>query len=220
MLITPHRFSKELAHLVIYGKYNVSFQVFKNSEIGNGCLALWRKQCLEWCSDSHEDGRFADQKYLDSWQEHFGEGIKEINYIGAGLAPWNVKNYKISVRNKNVYVDNHKLVLYHYQGLRFVSARIIQSGLAHYNYEPSSDFFRFILRPIVQALLQYQHKRGQYSIVRNPHYQSNTFLGFITSRGMFYISRGLLINLNSIYKFKNEKLKLHGIYTKFKNVYR
>ena len=31
IIITPHKFSKELEHFELYGKFNVSFQIFKNN---------------------------------------------------------------------------------------------------------------------------------------------------------------------------------------------
>ena len=80
VLITPHSFSKRLleANFNVYGKYNVSFQVFKRDEIGLNCLKLWREQCYNWCKDVAEEGLYAEQKYLDSWIMIFGENIYEI----------------------------------------------------------------------------------------------------------------------------------------------
>jgi hypothetical protein len=207
ILIMPHRFTKQVAHHIVYGKYNVSFQVFKNDEIGNNCLALWRTQCLDWCFDKLETDRFADQKYLETWHSYFGMNVKEIDNIGVGLAPWNLDQKKIYAREGVVYVDDQKLILYHYQGMRFVSKSLLNSGLAYYKVKPTFSFIRLVLYPIIRALLRYRNRELTDSIGRNIHIQSKskTFLGLITSYGMYYISKKLLINLNLVFTIKKVK---------------
>ncbi len=141
VLIMPHRFTEQVMHHAIYGRYNVSFQVFKNNEAGNNCLSLWRRQCLDWCSDKLEGDLFADQKYLDSWSSYFGDELKEIEHIGMGLAPWNLGKKKGRITRKGLlYVENELLILYHYQGLRFVSRNLVNSGLSFYGVRPSFSF--------------------------------------------------------------------------------
>ena len=69
--IVPHRFRSYQADLLISGQFNVQCQLFRNDDVGKKCLHEWMQQCLEWCFDRYEDGKFADQKYLDSWPEKF-----------------------------------------------------------------------------------------------------------------------------------------------------
>ena len=71
IIITPHKFSSENKKMEQYGKFNVSFQIFKNNELGLNCLKKWKEQCLEWCMDEYDfkNHRYADQKYLDKWPE-------------------------------------------------------------------------------------------------------------------------------------------------------
>ena len=54
-----------------YGKFNVGILGFRNDAEGLRCLRAWRAQCNAWCHDRIEDGKFADQKYLDTWPEAF-----------------------------------------------------------------------------------------------------------------------------------------------------
>jgi hypothetical protein len=119
VLITPHNLSDSISHLVVHGIYNVSFQSFKNNEQGNKCLAQWRKKCHEWCYDQLDlvNNRYADQKYLNTWTDEFSE-VKAIQIPGTGLAPWNLDRYTYSVKGKQIYVNDHPLVYFHFHHLR------------------------------------------------------------------------------------------------------
>jgi len=87
IVITPHKFSPEIKHKERSGKNNVSFQIFKNDAVGISCLELWREQCIEWCKDELdiENDRFADQKYLDNWEEKYDPNIKILNDNVTGI---------------------------------------------------------------------------------------------------------------------------------------
>ena len=56
--IMRHNFSEGLIYKEIYGKYNVSFQSFKNNEEGLQCLRKWKEQCIEWCYDTLEENKY------------------------------------------------------------------------------------------------------------------------------------------------------------------
>ena len=139
MIITPHKFSKEIGHLVKYGKNNVSFQIFKNDECGLQCLELWRKQCIDWCKDVPDEinGRFADQKYLDNWETLYLNKVKVLNDNISGLAPWNLNNYKITIKNNKFYSNNERIIFYHFHHNKFFSKRWITNGFNQYfvNYQ-------------------------------------------------------------------------------------
>lgn len=154
ILITPHRFSEKQIEegYEVNGKYNVSFQVFKNNNIGKACLELWRKQCLDWCEDKAIEGKFADQKYLETWSDAFQNQVVIIENIGLGLAPWNISQYKIKEKNGSLMVNNTPLILFHYQGLRQLSNGVIRSGLDPYHARSSYIIRNKIYYPIVKTL--------------------------------------------------------------------
>ena len=60
--IMRHNFSEGLIYKEIYGKYNVSFQSFKNNEEGLQCLRKWKEQCIEWCYDTLEENKYRGSK--------------------------------------------------------------------------------------------------------------------------------------------------------------
>jgi hypothetical protein len=118
VLIIGHRFPEHLRHLETHGVYNVGLVSFRNDERGRARLAHWREQCLRWCYDRVEDGRFADQKYLDSWPQL--PGVHVLQHKGAGLAPWNWMRYDVSLSGESRTVDGQPLIFFHFHGLKIV----------------------------------------------------------------------------------------------------
>ncbi len=118
ILIIPHRFYNAHEEELV-GRYNVGYLSFRNNTIGRECLNWWRDRCLEWCYDRHEDGKFADQKYLNEWPERFKE-VVVLQNKGAGLAPWNVPNHQIREDKDLVKVDSDPLVFYHFHGVKVI----------------------------------------------------------------------------------------------------
>jgi hypothetical protein len=131
IVITPHNFKKSLSKLIKYGKYNVSFQTFKNDETGLACLKKWKDDCIEWCYDKYDGNRYADQKYLDKWLNEYNSLNEYGN--GTGIAPWNIKNKDISITKDGVIlIKNTPIVYYHFHGLRDISENLYSIGLVDY----------------------------------------------------------------------------------------
>lgn len=120
VLITPHRFSLELAHHAINGIYNVQFLTFRRDERGLEALNWWHDRCIEWCYYRFEDGKLGDQKYLDDWPERF-EGVHVSRHKGCGLAPWNITQFDVSATPDGVYVDEDPLIFFHYHRVRLLA---------------------------------------------------------------------------------------------------
>ena len=125
LYIIEHRFTKEFQHRAEEnGRFNMAFQIYRKNETGLSCLKKWRKQCIDWCYDRVEDGKFADQKYLDSWPEDFKDEVVISENYGANVAPWNINNYLIKIFENQITVDEQKLIFVHYQGFKLVSENI------------------------------------------------------------------------------------------------
>ncbi|MBI5649270.1 MAG: hypothetical protein HZC40_02305 [Chloroflexi bacterium] len=101
--IVPHRFPSYLEDQERFGIYNVGWLTFRRDENGLTCLNWWRDRCNEWCYTRAEDGRSADQKYLDDWTTRFAKVIV-IQHKGANLAPWNLANYQTHFSDGRVTV--------------------------------------------------------------------------------------------------------------------
>jgi hypothetical protein len=116
--IIPHRYPPALAHMAdTHGAYNVGWLTFRRDATATACLAWWRERCLEWCYDRVEDGKYADQKYLDSWPERF-PGTAIIQHPGANLAPWNLPSHRLTRHRGRVLVDGLPLIFFHFHRLR------------------------------------------------------------------------------------------------------
>jgi hypothetical protein len=149
--IIAHRFPPQLAAWERYGIYNVGWLSFKRDPSALSCLRWWRERCLEWCYDRCEDGRFADQKYLDDWPSRFSR-VVVLSHKGANLAPWNLANYSIRAEGDTVWVDEDPLIFYHFHGLKRIGAFVYDPRLVGYQTRASSVVRRSIYGPYLRRL--------------------------------------------------------------------
>ncbi|MDP1801959.1 MAG: glycosyl transferase [Bacteroidota bacterium] len=130
VLITEHRYTEKYDQSITSGKYCVQFVTFKNTEDGMAVLNWWRNACIDWCYNRVEDGKFGDQKYLDSWPTKF-KGVHELKHLGGGIAPWNVQQYSFSKKNEKIIgteISSGKTfeaVFFHYHSLKFFENEIV-----------------------------------------------------------------------------------------------
>jgi len=157
--ITPHRFRPELESHRKYGTFNKGVCSFQADSTAKECLAEWRKQCLEWCRDEPEKGRFADQGYLDAWPEKY-PGTQVLDQPGFNEAPWNVDVDKITKKNGKIFIGNHPLVLFHFQSLRRISTQIFNPNWHDYGLGASRNLIRWIYQPYLSTLLSVECVAG------------------------------------------------------------
>ncbi len=124
VLITPHRYTTQYDQSSTSGKYCVQFMTFDNTADGIEVLNTWREACIEWCYAKFEDGKFGDQKYLDSWTTDYNS-VHELAHLGGGVAPWNIQQYDFSAVEGSVSgvekstSQSFDLVFYHFHNLKF-----------------------------------------------------------------------------------------------------
>ena len=122
VLIIDHRYTTIYDQSSLSGKYCVQFMTFKKTGNGLKILNWWREACIKWCYNRREDGKFGDQKYLDDWMTRF-EGVHELQYLGGGVAPWNVQQYDIrNINNTLIGIEKatgnpFELIFYHFHHL-------------------------------------------------------------------------------------------------------
>lgn len=154
--IIGHRFPPPLRHMEQHGIYNVGWLTFRRDEPGLACLAWWRNQCNAWCYDREEEGRFADQKYLDDWPARF-RGVVVLEHPGANLAPWNLNNYRLRApKGEAVMVGDASLVFFHFHGLRKITGWLYDPGWAWYGVVPSNVLRGLIYNPYLRSLREAQ----------------------------------------------------------------
>lgn len=152
VLITAHRFPDYLRHYEKHGRFNVGILSFRNDGPGRRCLEDWRTRCLDWCHDRLEDGKYADQKYLEAWPALMGEALLVLEHPGVNLAPWNWMNHRYVCEPDGMRVDGHPLVLFHFARLRPILGRWWwQSGQLDYGVMPWK-LRQSLYGPYVQAM--------------------------------------------------------------------
>ena len=181
--IIEHRYPADrFAELTKHGIYNVSYLTFKRDEPASQCLTWWRERCVEWCFDRVEDGKFADQKYLDDWPERF-EGVHVIKHPGAGLAPWNWMNFEIlwpdhtgkrlekdpwqrlfpwdwkllkfDFTYRSLLIDGAPLIFYHFHGLRIFNRWLYDAVSEGRFYGQMPKWLRnYLYQPYIAELLE------------------------------------------------------------------
>lgn len=157
--IVKHRFPPILGHMEESGIYNVGWITFRRDDDGLACLRWWRERCLEWCFIRHEPGRYADQKYLDEWPRRF-RNVKVIGQKGANLAMWNLANYQVVRRGRNVFVDDDPLVFFHFHGLRRPQPWIFSMSTPYYQLHPTRQVTRWVFVPFVRTLAEIEEIHG------------------------------------------------------------
>lgn len=168
VLIIGHHFLPHLKYLEDRGIYNVGLLSFQRDNIGFQCLHWWRDKCLKWCYDRVEDGRFADQKYLDDWPTRF-PGVVVLQHKGVGLAPWNAGNYSLRLEKGNVLVDLQLLVLFHFHGLKQIKRWLYDLNLAGYGVNANSLLRQHIYGPYVRELQEVACWLSASSLVNGFH---------------------------------------------------
>lgn len=205
VLITPHKFSARLLaeQRQRYGMYNVSFQVFKNNTAGLNCLEKWRTDCIEWCYDFYDKengGRFADQKYLDNWKKDQPGDVVSLDMPGAGLAIWNIDNYKYTLRNDIVYVDDEPLIFFHFHHFKMLADNLALNGFNHYRVARSSQIIdKNIYLPYWNKMSEFNEQLKQQSdfSIRSAS-TANKWTQVFNSGTAYFRVKGRIFNLNVV----------------------
>ncbi len=150
ILIIEHRYPPELEYLAgPAGIYNVGFLSFRRDDRGLACLNWWRDRCQEWCFVRIEDGKFGDQKYLDNWPELFN-GVVVLQQKGAGLAPWNIIQYKIEKNEGRFSLDGDPLIFFHFHAFKSLARNVVEPTI--HRYRLSAQIIEYLYFPYIYAL--------------------------------------------------------------------
>lgn len=149
--IIEHRYPARLARrLAKYGRFNVGWVGFRSDAAGRACLDWWAASTLEWCRDTPDNGKYADQGYLDRFPGKF-EGVRILGSAGLDLAPWNTARHAIGSEGAGTTADGDSLVFFHFHGARRVRDWWISSQLI-YGAPMGSILRTRVYAPYVRAL--------------------------------------------------------------------
>lgn len=155
IFITDHGYDRKVRRAGLRtGRFNVSFQGFRNDPVAMACLDQWRRQCLEWCRSRVDGrrGRFADQRYLDRWPEDFAGSVTILVPPGPGLADWNVARWKLELREGALWAGAVRVVFYHFHGLRGLGGGLVADNLWRYQVIPRRAAVEHLYGPYLREL--------------------------------------------------------------------
>ena len=196
VLVTAHRFPPWLKGYERHGKFNVGILSFRSDAVGRACLDEWRGRCLGWCYDRLEEGKYADQKYLDEWPERLGAALLVLEHREVNLAPWNWAGVEIAAEaggagaaKGGLRVEGEPLVLFHFARFRPIHGDWWwQSGQLDYGVMPRR-LRRRIYGPYGRALLaardELAARRAGFDFVRRPARSGREFGRSLSLRLVF-----------------------------------
>jgi hypothetical protein len=149
--ITPHRFSFEFRNHHVFGRFNVAWVTYRRCAEGLDCLNVYKADCTAWCYDRVEDGRFGDQKYLDSWPGRY-PSLKIIEHKGFNLANWNIHNYMIRVKNGAVMIDDDPLIFFHFASTQMRPDGSVEIIVSHRGGRSKAALFDHVVNPYKREL--------------------------------------------------------------------
>jgi hypothetical protein len=93
ILITDHSYDPSIDQSETSGQFCVQFIIFKNNTESELIRKTWEDQCIDWCYAYPSNGRFGDQKYLDSWPLLFDKDVHILSNKELILGPWNAMRF-------------------------------------------------------------------------------------------------------------------------------
>jgi hypothetical protein len=118
-----------------YGIFNAGYLYFKKSQNTKNILkryiSLCRKKVNYSVPKNNIKNIFADQTYLEYITAEF-KNIKKIKDKSINRGPWNIGKYRIRFINEELFIDNVKLIFYHFSGIKKIFNNIYSLGLRMY----------------------------------------------------------------------------------------
>lgn len=147
------------------GRFCVEFNYFNNTENSRKILNWWKEQCLDWCYYHLRRRTHGDQKYLEKFPVLF-ENVCIVDDLGIGVAPWNLGQYALKENNSKIILkeqDTNKdfeLILYHFQGLRFISEDKVNVGSG----TKSKELKQAVYYPYLKAIMNARQTLQKYGL--------------------------------------------------------
>lgn len=205
IVITEHRFKNNWNGRRLCkrsGKYCVEFNYFDQSENAQEALQWWKHKCFEWCYHLYEPERMGDQKYLEKFPQLF-HGVHELAYLGGGVAPWNLGQYKLADIEKGQPVLTDKsgtkfsLIFYHFQNIRYLSENMVNISSGSHSKKTKDAIYRPYLKEIENSRRELKKYGITFSVKKI--YSSNKLVAFLQGN----ILRFKVKSLTDIYKLEH-----------------
>lgn len=209
IVITEHRFTSSLSdrrHLKRSGKYCVEFNYFDQSDNAKKALQWWKEKCFEWCYHIYEPERMGDQKYLEKFPILF-KGVHELQHLGGGVAPWNLKQYELKKIEDGTPILEEKrskkefpLIFYHFQNMRYLTEDMINVSSGTHSKRTKDAIYPVYLREIEKIRKELRQYYISFSVKKV--YSSNKLIAFLQGN----ILRFKVKSLSDIYYLEKYRL--------------
>lgn len=190
--ITSHRYAPQTRDLYEYGEYNVGWLSFRRDTNGLACLRWYRERCIEWCYDRLEDGRYADQKYLEDMPALFS-GVVVLNHPGVNTAPWNLANYHFHRKRNRVFVDDMPLIIFHFHGFKQKLSWLFDTHTARYQTWPSPVVRKHVYGVYLETLLPLLRQNQLVDGIRVEKAQRSAGQQALKAYRVFHYLRGIAL---------------------------
>ncbi len=167
--LVPHNYLSEFDNTASAGIFCVQFNAFRNDAAARAVLGYWKQCCFTY--DKSRPLLYPGQTCLDDWPKRYA-CVKVIEHRGAGIAPWNVRGYRLGLEGTCPTVDGVPAVFYHYHQYGRLRNGAHELGFYPLNQEVIASFYRpYIceIRLAEEAVRKVDpgfHHRREYADVR------------------------------------------------------
>jgi len=137
ILLSQHMFPQSLLENVKYGQVNAGFILLRKSKASTELLLDWAEKCRDWCKLLLEDGKYADQLYLDNYLTNVSVHSIANPGLNNGMYYFQEKR-RLQLESDMVSIDSFDLICFHFHGIR-ITRKYILTGFNRYNL-PSKPF--------------------------------------------------------------------------------
>lgn len=152
-----------------YGKYNAGFLVLRNNNSSREFLKNWSSKCHDWCFLRAENGRYADQKYLEEFIHHRYVSAEPCKRINLGMHFFEGGGKVRKVRDK-VLINDEVLICFHFHGFK-VHKRVTESGLNRYGLN-MRNLSKFLILYLPTLMRYFEIKRNLEHQIGQPSVES------------------------------------------------
>lgn len=206
VLIHPHRFPNSKRHMEFEsGVYNVGVILGRTDVNFLKVVKKWRKDVTVECILDPTSGKCGDQTYLNDWPKMF-DFVKIAQNHGIGAGPWNIESSTYTFKGKEIFIDGHKLVFYHFSRFKpiYISKFINFAAAAPGYFIPS-----VVKTNVYKSYLKSYSK--EYSVVGQ--YLGKNIMGRISYSilGSFLKHKQVVVYLNFRLSLLGRLIKVIGI---------
>ena len=166
-----------------YGIFNAGYLYFKKSFNTKNILQRYVSLCKKKVNYTVPNGNvkniFADQTYLEYLTKEF-KNIKKIEEKSIHRGPWNIERHKKKIINEELFLNNVKLVFYHFSGVKKILNNFYSLGLRMY-VNNKDDIKKKIYSKYIAELRKINKNYGIEKVksLKKLHIKNNKFKSFL-----------------------------------------